>query len=175
MRLHSYVVARDFGFAPNPFFGHCTLCTCKPVIRRVAQVGDWVIGTGPKKRDRQGQLVFAMEVTETLSFEQYWSDPRFRRKRPTLWGSLKQAFGDNIYHRDLQSEEWSMLNSHHTLHDGSPNPANIGRDTNPPRALISANFTYWGGSGPTVPTKFRDFDGDDVVCDRQGHRSVFAP
>src|SRR5712671_5339411 len=34
MRLYSYVVARDFGFAPNPFFGVCTLATCKPDIRK---------------------------------------------------------------------------------------------------------------------------------------------
>jgi len=39
--LHSYVVARDYGFAPNPFFGFCTLATCKPRLRSVAQVGDW--------------------------------------------------------------------------------------------------------------------------------------
>ncbi len=28
---------RDYGFAPNPFHGICTLATCKPVIRRVAR------------------------------------------------------------------------------------------------------------------------------------------
>lgn len=27
---YSYVVARDFGFAPNPFNGFLTLATCKP-------------------------------------------------------------------------------------------------------------------------------------------------
>ena len=48
MRLHSYVVARDYGFAPNPFFGVCTLATCKPKIRSAAKLGDWVMGTGSK-------------------------------------------------------------------------------------------------------------------------------
>ena len=38
MKLFSYVVARDFAFAPNPFHGYCTLATCKPIIRRVTQV-----------------------------------------------------------------------------------------------------------------------------------------
>ena len=32
--LFSYVVATDSGFAPNPFFGLCTLACCKPAIRR---------------------------------------------------------------------------------------------------------------------------------------------
>lgn len=44
LKLYSYVVARDFGFAPNPFHGYCTLATCKPDIRATASVGDWVIG-----------------------------------------------------------------------------------------------------------------------------------
>ncbi|WP_225761747.1 hypothetical protein [Acinetobacter sp. Marseille-P8610] len=34
MKIFSYVVSRDFGFAPNPFFNFCTLATCKPKIRK---------------------------------------------------------------------------------------------------------------------------------------------
>ena len=41
--LYLYVVDRDFGFAPNPFHGVCTLATCKPKIRKFAKVGDWII------------------------------------------------------------------------------------------------------------------------------------
>ena len=78
MKLFSYVVARDFGFAPNPFYGFCTLCTCKPIIRRVASVGDWIVGTGSKACvGRQNQVVFAMRVTETLTLDEYWAAPRF--------------------------------------------------------------------------------------------------
>jgi hypothetical protein len=42
-------VARDYGFAPNPFFGVCTLATCKPKIRKAAAIGDWVVGTGSSR------------------------------------------------------------------------------------------------------------------------------
>jgi hypothetical protein len=41
-RIYSYVVRYDSGFAPNPFYGYCTLATCKPDIRRGAEVGDLV-------------------------------------------------------------------------------------------------------------------------------------
>ena len=41
--LYSYVITRDYGFAPNPFGGICTLATCKPGIRNHATVGDWVV------------------------------------------------------------------------------------------------------------------------------------
>ena len=89
MRLFSYVVARDYGFAPNPFLGICTLATCKPRIRKTARRGDLIIGTGSKARGRQGHLVFAMRVSETLTYNEYWFDERFLRKRPNLQGQFE--------------------------------------------------------------------------------------
>jgi hypothetical protein len=171
VRLYSYVVARDFGFAPNPFYGFCTLATCKPDIRRTAQIGDWVVGTGSKSKSRDGHLVFAMRVTEAMTFDVYWTDPRFASKRPALSGSLKQAFGDNIYHR--QAGAWSLENSHHSMRDGTANPENVEHDTRTDRVLVSDHFTYWGGEGPEVPAAFRDWDGVDVCLGRQGHRCRF--
>ena len=41
MNLYSYVITRDYGFAPNPFWNICTLATCKPQIREHALKGDW--------------------------------------------------------------------------------------------------------------------------------------
>lgn len=168
MRLLTYVVARDFGFAPNPFQGYCTLATCKPIIRRVAQPGDWIVGTGSAARKRAGHLVFAMEVAEAATFNEYWSDPRFQRKKPNLRGSKKQAFGDNIYFREAGG--WHQENSHHSLNNGSPNPANISNDTQTDRVLVATNFIYWGGAGPPIPPEFHG-----IVCNRRGHRTNFDP
>ena len=42
-RVYTYVLASDVGFAPNPFAGYCTVACCKPVIRRTARVGDWIV------------------------------------------------------------------------------------------------------------------------------------
>lgn len=44
MNLYSYVITRDYGFAPNPFWGICSLATCKPQIRQRALKGDWIAG-----------------------------------------------------------------------------------------------------------------------------------
>ena len=173
--IYSYVVARDYGFAPNPFHGVCTLATCKPRIRKATAVGDWVIGTGSKGRKRAGFLVYAMKVEEPLTFDQYWSDERFLLKRPNLHGSKKIAFGDNIYHRKGEGYDWKQLNSHHTLPDGRINKFNLNTDTSVNRVLISRTFTYWGGRGPAVPQQFRDYNGDDIVCVARNHRSNFAP
>ncbi len=170
--LYSYVVVRDYGFAPNPFFGVCTLATCKPLIRRLARAGDSVIGTGSKTKGLEGRLVYAMKVSEILTYDQYWNDPRFHQKKPNLEGSLKQAFGDNVYHRNRKTGKWIQENSHHSHEDGRPNAANIRHDTQTPRVLISAEFAYWGGAGPVIPSRFRSYKGRDV-CAHRGHKSNF--
>ena len=172
MRLYSYVVARDFGFAPNPFYGYCTLATCKPKIRGNAGKEDWIVGTGSKGYDLDGHLVFAMRITEAMSFDEYWLDPRFAHKQPNLHGSFKQAYGDNIYHHDA-NDKWLQEDSHHSLKDGSRNPANVTHDTSSPRVLISDDFAYWGGSGPIIPTELRNFDNDKSICAVRGHRVNF--
>ncbi|WP_405881020.1 hypothetical protein OG762_21970 [Streptomyces sp. NBC_01136] len=172
MRIFSYVVARDYGFAPNPFHGYCTLATCKPVIRRVAKVGDWVVGTGSAKSKRRGFLVYAMKVTEVLTFDEYWRDSRFLEKRPNLRGSVKQAYGDNVYHRDEGSGAWMQEDSHHSLKNGATNLANLETDTQSPKVLISTDFAYYGGDGPKIPTELRNFGMHDI-CAGHGHKSDF--
>ncbi len=171
MRLFSYVVARDYGFAPNPFFGICTLATCKPNLRRVANIGDWVIGTGSSQRKRKGFLVYAMCITEAMTFNEYWNDPRFQQKKPNLRGSKKQAFGDNIYFKE-DTAQWHQQDSHHSYEGGAPNPLNIRNDTQTDRILISTDYAYWGSSGPGIPEEFRNYDGLDI-CARRNHKSKF--
>ena len=113
-----------------------------------------------------------MRVSETMTFDEYWADPRFASKRPSLGGSLKRAFGDNIYHHTVDGG-WSQENSHHSLHDGSANPENVQHDTRTDRLLVSDHFVYWGGEGPAIPAEYRDWNGADVSLGRQGHRCKF--
>lgn len=168
-KLYSYTVARDYGFAPNPFYGVCTLAACKSKIRSAAQVGDWIVGTGAKAKGRDGRLVYAMRVSETMSFDAYWSDPRFLRKRPDMYGSRKMAYGDNIYHRDSVSGQWRQADSHHSRLRGKQNCRNMDDDTKVDRVLVSDDFIYLGGAGPIIPT----FRGVNICHQWQGHRSNF--
>ncbi|MDM8000196.1 MAG: hypothetical protein QUS33_09405 [Dehalococcoidia bacterium] len=171
MKLYSYIVARDFGFAPNPFYGFCTLATCKPKIRAGASVGDWIIGTGAKsKYNFAGRLIYAMRVGEVLDFDTYWNDPRFLRKRPDLKGSLKVIYGDNIYHR--QGKQWAQADSHHSFENGLPNMTNIARDTGVDRVLVGMKFVYWGKNAPVITKQFRSFrnTNEDICCKARGYR-----
>jgi hypothetical protein len=170
MKLYSYVVARDFGFAPNPYFGFCTLATCKPKIREHASVGDWIIGTGAKVAYAySGRLIYAMQVSEILDFDTYWNDPRFLQKRPNPKGSLKVLYGDNIYHR--VGRRWVQADSHHSFENGRVNKKNLQWDTGVDRLLVARKFVYWGRSAPVIPKQFRSFGKEEAdICSGRGHR-----
>jgi hypothetical protein len=87
MKLFSYVVDHDLGFAPNPHSGYCTLVHCKfspPGHRRniveLADTGDWILGTGGsgKQSAGKGKLVYLMRVDEKLAFDRFLADRRFQ-------------------------------------------------------------------------------------------------
>lgn len=139
-----YVLARDYGFAPNPFHGFCTLACCKPDIREHAQVGDWVIGLTSKKGSGCRYLLYALQVEEISNFTKYWKDSRFACKKPYIEGSLKYAYGDNIYHKDSKGN-WIQENSHHCDKSKTKiNKENRDRDTKSEKVLISRKFYYFG-------------------------------
>lgn len=138
------------------------------MIRKAAALGDWVVGTGSKGYGLQGRLVYAMKISETLSYDEYWGDPRYRNKRANLRGSLKQAYGDNIYRQNRSTGRWVQANSHHSNQDGTPNAANVAHDTQAPRVLMGTDFVYWGRSGPKIPRQFRK------VCAHRGHKCSFS-
>ena len=168
-KLYSYIVLRDYGFAPNPFYGFCTLATCKPQIRKSARIGDWVVGTGSKSKGRAGRIVYAMRVTEAMTFNQYWLDARFYDKRPGLYSSRKKAFGDNIYYRESGNREWQQMDSHHSFENGRLNPNNVKIDTKVDRVLISDDFIYFGGDGPLMSSPIRE----NICHTTQNHKSNF--
>jgi hypothetical protein len=152
MRLHSYVVEHDKGFAPNPFHGVCTLAACKPRIRKYANEGEYVIGTGTKKRNLEGRLVYIMKISEIISFDEYWNDRRFFRKKALMNGSMVQRHGDNIYHRDVVTRQWIQEDSFHSQKGGVLDADNLHLDTgSTDRVLIGHWFVYWGGDGPLIP------------------------
>lgn len=174
MKLYSYIVARDYGFAPNPFYGFCTLATCKPDIRGKAAVGDWIVGTGAvKKYKYSGRLIFAMQVSEVMNFHDYWNDQRFVCKRPLLNGSLKQLYGDNIYHKS--EGEWIQEDSHHSLDLGATNTVNLRQDTQKNRVLIGSPFVYFGASAPAIPDEFMPFNPtDEYLCRKIRRHQVLS-
>ena len=151
--VYFYVVDRDFGFAPNPFHGRCTLATCKPKIRARAKAEDWVVGMGGARLRATGSCVFAMRVSQALSFNEYWFNPDYLDKRPIRNGSNKMMVGDSIYHRDTSTNNWLQADSHHSNPDGTANIDNLIKDTRVDRVLISNHFFYFGVQAPHIPPR----------------------
>jgi len=103
--LYAYKVDHDLGMNPNPFGAYCTLAYCKGTMRKSIQkyvngqqhknpgllardMGIWVIGIAGLNLnlgdERGGKLLYAMQITEVLTFEEYWNDPRFKYKTQIL-------------------------------------------------------------------------------------------
>lgn len=154
MNFFSYKLTHDFGLAPNPFGGYCTLAVCKPHIRNNThlEVGDWIFGTSGKQLKGLHYLIYAMRVEEKLTFEKYWVDPRFQYKKPIMNGSLVQIYGDNFYYKE--DGEWLQLNSAHSLKNGIQNPKHTKNDVKGKFVLLSREFYYFGEEAFHIPQKF---------------------
>lgn len=161
LRLFSYVVASDSGFAPNPFHGVLTLACCKPSIRRVAEKGDIIVGLTPSKFGHR--VVFAAKISEKMPFREYWNAPRFRNKRPVRTSEALLALrkGDNIYEA-LGSGEFRQLPSAHK-------PKDQKHDLGGAFVLVAEDFTYFGNSAIALPREF------SALVVGRGHRSRFPP
>jgi len=158
MRLFSYKLTHDGGFAPNPFWGFLTIATCKPGFRRSKRTGDWIAGFTSEKLcgDAVGQerLVFLMKVDEKIPLADYFNGRRFRRKIPKMSARKEiHRAGDNIY-RPLSSapaatNDFEQLpNPHHSVDQKS-------KDIGGQNVLIAAEYVYFGRDPLTIPPHLR--------------------
>ncbi len=120
------------------------------------------MGTSPSSQG--SRLVYAMRVSETLSFDRYFADPRFEKKKPNVRGSWRERVGDNRYYRNLQGE-WVQ---HRTLHHLGPDY--FKRDLKHPVVFIAEHFYYFGNKAPAIPVEFQD-----LIWNRQGCKTDHAP
>ncbi len=156
MRLCSYVVKNDTGFAPNPFWGYCTLAACTPNHMGVRlQKGDWILGH--QTVTRGNGLVYAMQVDEALCFDKYFRDARFKRKKPLFGRTWKEACGDNIYARDSRGRWRQHRSAFHT------SPEEIRKDVKHPVVFVGRQFYYFGDNAPRIPSRLAD-----LIQRRQG-------
>ncbi|MGO8814934.1 MAG: hypothetical protein ACLQVG_09805 [Terriglobia bacterium] len=160
-RLYSYVVTFDGGFAPNPFWGYCTLACCKPKIRRTAQKWDWVVGLTPKSQGNN--LVYAMCITEDpLTFDDYFNNEDFQNKKPTtMRHSPKRNCGDNIYEQRGDGRYKQLF----SIHSGEPGSKK--RDLSGKYVLASHDFYYFG----VIPKKLPEYLRTLIVG--RGHKCNF--
>lgn len=163
--LYTYCIPVDDGAAPNPYWGVCTLAICKPVIRRVAGVGDWVVGTGSSQSpigNLAGTIVYAMRVTSKMSMPDYDSYTRreLRNKLPAERAAdPRRRVGDSIYDFSKQGAP---------LRRGAVHvEANRATDLGGECVLLSDQFVYFGDNPLRLPAELLP-----IVKQGQGHRSA---
>lgn len=162
-RVFSYVVVHDTGFSPNPFHGILTLACCKPLIRKTAQVGDIIVGMS----SRSERIIYATQVAEVISFDEYWADPRYQVRRPNMAArEIVYRAGDNIY--EPVTGGYRQLPSFHSNPDGSEDAGLKRTDLSANRVLVGNRFTYWGRSGPALPQELL------FLAVGRGHRCNFT-
>jgi Nucleotide modification associated domain 2 len=162
-RLFSYCIPYDDGAAPNPYWSVCTLAICKPTIRRVAEVGDWIAGTGSTGSpigNIAGALVYAMRVERTMSMEEY--DELTRRELPLKIPAphsrdFRRRVGDSIY--DFSAPGVPQRGLVH-------NESNRETDMRGENVLASEHFYYFGDQPVRLPSRL-----SPIVKQGQGHRS----
>jgi hypothetical protein len=162
--LYTYCLRFDDGAAPNPYWGVCTLVICKPVIRRTAKVGDWVVGLGSANesgRDLSRHVIYAMQVTQKLELSEYdtYCGEHLPGKFPDLSSQdFRRRVGDCIY--DYAHGEEPFLRP--SVHNEPNRKTDLGGEN----ALLSDHFYYFGTSAIELPECLRD-----IAHPQQGHKS----
>ena len=161
--LFSYCIPFDNGAAPNPFWGVCTLVICKPAIRRAANVGDWIVGTGSSRSpigDISGKVVYAMRVSQKMTMWEYesYAQEYLPNKIPRRFDKdVRRHLGDAIY--DFSSDPPEVRLSTHT-------DENRERDLRGKYALLSDYFFYFGDNPVQLPSELLE-----IAQQQQGYRS----
>ena len=158
MNLFSYKLEHDYGLAPNPFGGIMSLAVCKSDIRKNKNlsVGDLIVGTGSKSLGNLNHLIYAMQIEQLISFDEYWDNPEYEFKKPVMTGSLVQMYGDNFYHTDPISKKPIQEASAHAHPDPVKRKKHIERDTSGKLVPLSRRFYYFGENAPEIPANLRE-------------------
>jgi len=154
--IYRYVVRYDSGTAPRPFGAVCSLAICKPMIRRRAKPGDWVVGFRSR---RPGEVLYAMQVTETMPLGDYWEDARFDDRKPG-----RSRIPDNFYRRSRANELVQVRNAVHP-------PAEAAKDIRGRNVLLGERFWYFGDRSVLLPNHLLHLvhttQGHSVHCNRR--------
>jgi hypothetical protein len=144
VKLYRYILTSDTGMAPCIDDGLVSLATCKPVIRRCASLGDWVIGchAGPTP----GVVAWAGRIIRALPIGSYEQEFRGR--------------SDAIYRQRPDGTFERLRPDYH------PDPRQIKRDESGFALVFDPDSTWYFGDKPkALPGTLLD-----LAPNGQGHR-----
>jgi hypothetical protein len=137
-RVWRYVLRTDNGMVPCSEDGMLTLTCCKPIIRRYAKVGEWVVAFEPTALG--GKVAYAGQVSAVLPLGDY--EKRYRGRRDAVYRAEVLADGQTAF--------ISLLPEYHS-EEGSR-----ARDCNGVNGLVFDPFWYWGRNAVEAPGEIAD-------------------
>ncbi len=144
-RFYRYILRHDDGWAPCTDNNLLSLATCKPAIRRTANVGDYVAGYQPKARG-EGLLCWLGRVEKVISHADYSKTYPNRKDANYIFeGSGNWRRRDPDYH---------------------PEDHQLRTDVKAPVLIFDPNETWYFGREPNFPPASLD----SLRAIGQGHR-----
>ena len=144
-RIYRYILPHDTGMAPCSEGKFISLATCKPVIRRVARQGDWVLGFRPGSLER-GHVLWAGKVAEVMTHGDY------QREHPRRSDAVYGMRADGDYER--------------LVPDYHPSKKEMERDLSAPVLIFDAAASlYLEGQPEPLPPELAH-----LAAGGQGHR-----
>jgi hypothetical protein len=172
-RIWRYSLTADNGMAPCADRGKLSLSCCKPMIRRNACVGDWVIGFVPRRiNDGQVHIAWAGHVAKSVLLGDY--QKQYPERQDAIYKIVESPW----------TEETHFIRLRNDYHDKEKNKAT---DLAGKNALIFDPFWYWGGRGIGVPCEIaklahyyvgqstQNSTSGTISCLEKWLRSVAAP
>jgi hypothetical protein len=158
IRLFSYKMTHDTGFAPNPFGGLLSLATCKPKIRKHKLVGDWIAGftSNSLNKEKVGdeKLIYLMKVTGKITFQEFWSSKKFASKKPNINADkIMDKIGDNIY--KPKNKNPKKITDYTQIKNVNHKEKHMKKDLSGEYVLLSDCFYYFGVNAVDLPKKIR--------------------
>ena len=145
MRIYRYILTSDTGMAPGIDNGLVSLATCKPVIRRCAEPGEWVIGFLASPAP-SGMVAWAGRVSRSLAVGDYEREFRGR--------------SDAVYR---EKPDGSFRRLRRDYHAG---PGLMEKDISGPAVLFDPASTWYFGNRPQMLPESLSH----LAAHGQGHR-----
>jgi hypothetical protein len=129
VRIYRYILTSDTGMAPCIDASLVSLATCKPVIRRCAQKGDWVLGFLASPAPA-GMVAWAGRVARIVLFGDYEREFRGR--------------SDAVYRQRRDGSFRRLRKDYHV------EPGQMERDLSGSALLFDSNSTWYFGDRPRI-------------------------
>ena len=142
--IYSYILKNDSGLAPNISGNALTLALCKPDIRRLAGVDDYLIGVNDHKDKKKNgdRIVFIAKINVKMTLGEYYvmCDENEDWKKCKM--STHHEVGDCQY--KYEDGRYIQLPGCHTME-------HYDKDISGENVLISTDFIYFGKYVEPIP------------------------